>query len=379
MTDQSFSYALGQDLSEENIPLDRLFLDPNNPRFIGSDWQDVPDEKTREPAIQQEARRRLIERFDVEKLRLNMEINGYLPIDRVVVRRLSDEAYVVLEGNRRICAAKELKRIADRDDSIHEDIRESVARIPTLVYLGNDQEAAWTFQGLRHITGINDWPAFNKARLLVTKMEEEGLSLTAAGQRFGLSAFGAGQWARGYYAFQQVETETDYAEEIDERCYPFLQELFGRSSIAIREWIDWNEDDNRFRNTLRLNEFAGWLYPKPENPETDGTRGEWESRRLTVRDDLRRLSVVYRQDRDAFEDFRKGDLDVESAYSKVLKKQYEQSLDRVEEVFESIAKCRKVLEDVPFKLVTQAALRARLTEALCGLKNAVEEIEKVTT
>jgi hypothetical protein len=284
MADQDFSYALGQDLDEGNIPLERLYLDPNNPRFVGSDWQDVPDEQITEPGIQQEARRRLIERFDVEKLRLNMEINGYLPIDRVVVRKLSDEAYVVLEGNRRICAAKELKRVADRDNSIHDDIKESVARIPALVYQGTDSQAAWTFQGLRHITGINDWPAFNKARLLVSKMEDEGLSLTAVGQRFGLSAFGAGQWARGYFAFQQAATETDYTEEIDERCYPFFQELFGRSSIAIREWIDWDEDDNHFRNALRLNEFAGWLYPKPENPETDGTRGEWTNRRLTVRD-----------------------------------------------------------------------------------------------
>lgn len=377
MEDQSFSYALGQDLEEGNIPIGKLFLDPNNPRFVGSDWQDVPDEQITDPGIQQETRRRLIENFDVEKLRLNMEINGYLPIDRAVVRKLSDNAYVVLEGNRRICAAKELKRVADRDSTIHYDIRESVARIPALVYQGSDTQAAWTFQGLRHITGINDWPAFNKARLIVNKMEDEGLSLTTVGQRFGLSAFGAGQWARGYYAFQQAATETDYAEEIDDRCYPFFQELFGRSSIAIREWIDWDEDDKHFRNALRLNEFAGWLYPKPENPETDGTHGEWANRRLTVRDDLRRLATVYRQDRDSFEDFRKGDLDVESAYSKILAQQYEQSLNRVEEVFESISKCQKSLEDLPFKLITQEEPKIRLTDSLKGLRNAIEEIEKV--
>ncbi len=91
-------------------------------------------------------------------------------------------------------------------------------------------------------------------------MEQEHLGLTAAGKRFGLSAFGAGQWVRGYYAFKQAREESDYVHEVDERAYPYFQELFGRSSSPVREWLGWNEDGYKFKNPLNFNEFVGWLY-----------------------------------------------------------------------------------------------------------------------
>ena len=371
-----YAYAIGVDLSPEEIPLERIFLDPNNPRFVGSSWEAVPDSKVTEEAVQEQAARRLIEKFDIDKLRSNMEINGYLPIDRVVVKRVDDDAYVVLEGNRRICAAKELVRVSARDESIPDDVRESAEVIPCLVYSGDDSMAAWTFQGLRHITGINDWPAFNKAKLLVNQMEEEDINLTEAGKRFGLSAYGAGQWVRGYYAFLQAGEETDYGSEVDERCYPFFQELFGRSSIPFREWLDWDDDNYEFRNKLRLNEFVGWLYPKPDNEEADGTQGIWDDRRLVVRDDLRKISYVLRQNRDVFEEFRRNELELESAYAKILTIQYEKSADREEEVFEAVQACAKSLGDLPFKMLVNEETSRKLFEALEGLKSSIEAIEQ---
>ena len=46
MTDHDFSYALGQDLVERSILLERLYLDPNNPRFIKNSEDNVlvPDQ-----------------------------------------------------------------------------------------------------------------------------------------------------------------------------------------------------------------------------------------------------------------------------------------------------------------------------------------------
>lgn len=377
MTD--YAYAISDDLVDENIQLQYLYLDPNNPRFVGSRWTEIPDSEIDSDTVQENASRKLKDRFDVGKLRLNMEINGYLPIDRVVVREIKENTYVVLEGNRRICAAKELFRVAARDDTIPEDIRESVNIIPCLLYTGDDPMAAWTFQGLRHISGINDWPAFNKAKLLVTQMEDDGLSLTDVGKRFGLSAFGAGQWVRGYFAFMQAIEESDYTEEIDEKSYPFFQELFGRSSIPIREWLDWDHEDYQFVNFLRFNEFVGWLYPKPEDQELEGSRGIWEDRRLSVRDDLRRLSYILRNNRDAFEEFRRGEVEIESAYSKVLSRQYEQSIDRQDEVFNALEVCKKALEELPFKMLTNDDTKGKLLELLNQIRNAIAAIEDASS
>jgi hypothetical protein len=198
-----------QDLVSITVPLSSIFLDPNNPRFVGPNSQPIPDADVDSKAAQENARVLLIRDWGVEKLRMNMEVNGYLPMDRVVVRKLKDGKYVVLEGNRRICAAKLLGSIASDGSQVSEEVLSSVRMIPCLEYIGSEADAAWIFQGLRHITGISEWSAYNKAKLLVEQMEREELSLTDAGKRFGLSAFGAGQWVRGYYAFKQAREESD--------------------------------------------------------------------------------------------------------------------------------------------------------------------------
>src|SRR4051812_41060555 len=98
--------AVFRDLVAVDIPLDQIYLDPNNPRFTHEDWTYVDDRRIANAEVQETARQLLIEKYDVERLRENIEVNGYLPIDRVIVRQFVKNKYVVLEGNRRICAAK---------------------------------------------------------------------------------------------------------------------------------------------------------------------------------------------------------------------------------------------------------------------------------
>src|SRR3954451_2875597 len=100
------NYALFKDLKTIAVPLERIYLDPNNPRFVGPNWVDVPDQEIDSEAVQEKTRLKLKEEHGVDKLRMSMEANGYLPIDRIIVREFKPDKFVVLEGNRRICAAK---------------------------------------------------------------------------------------------------------------------------------------------------------------------------------------------------------------------------------------------------------------------------------
>jgi hypothetical protein len=52
-------------------------------------WDSIPEYQIDNPEVQEESRRRLIRDFAVDKLRMNMEVNGYLPIDRVIVRQFN--------------------------------------------------------------------------------------------------------------------------------------------------------------------------------------------------------------------------------------------------------------------------------------------------
>jgi hypothetical protein len=370
---------LFQDLHSIDVPLANIFLDPNNPRFVDSNWIPVTEADYEKPDIQEAVQRRLVKDFEVEKLRTNMEVNGYLPIDRVIVQEYAKGRYVVLEGNRRICAAKMISDVALDGSQISAEVSASLKKIPCLQYTGTDNQAAWIFQGLRHIVGIVEWSAFNKAKLLVEQMEKEGLNLTSVGRRFGLTSHGAGQWIRGYYAFNQACENSDYINEVDERSYTFFQELFGRSSAPVREWLQWDDEEYKFKNLLNFNEFIGWLYPKDANADGEASsKGDWEKRRLVRRDDLRTLSFLMTESHDHFIQFRNG-TDLERSYSAALAKKFEEEAKRnadvVGQVFDAIAICTQALENIPLRAIKDDPTKNKLFEVLLKLEKAIADIK----
>ena len=371
--------ALSAYLDAKEVELEKLFLDPNNPRFVGKDWTHIPDDRVSLDENQQTARETLIRTAGIEKLRMNMELNGYLPIDRIVVRSIGDGNFVVLEGNRRICAAKTLAKYTAKGVEVSETVQESLSMIPCLEYTGTDENASWIFQGLRHISGIVDWSAYNKARLLVEQMDSEDLNLTVVGQRFGLSAFGAGQWVRGYKAFMQASEETDYTLEIDEKIYPYFQELFGRSSIKMREWLGWDESEYAFNRIDLLNEFISWFYPRDldndGDPNQNSSKGDWEKRKIGKRDDIRQLSYLIETSPKNFKLFRdRGD--VEEAYAQAVIEDAEKSKQKFEsaeeDLFSALQACVKALRNTPVIVMKDLEKKAKLDAAVAELSEAIK-------
>ena len=369
--------SLIDDLHSVEIPLDHIFLDPNNPRFVDPEWINVPETDFHKVDVQESVQRRLVKDFEIEKLRMNMEVNGYLPIDRVIVKEISKNQYVVLEGNRRICAAKMIGNLALDGSQVSDEVLQSLKKIPCLQYTGGDEQAAWVFQGLRHIVGIVEWSAFNKAKLLVEQMQEDDLTLSEVGRRFGLTSHGAGQWVRGYYAFEQARENSDYINEVDSRSYPFFQELFGRTSIVVREWMDWDESSYKFKNLLNFNEFIGWLYPKVSDAEGESTIGDWERRRLVRRDDLRTLSYLISESHDHFIQFRNG-AELDRCYSAALAKKFEEEsrkiTDVLAQVFDVLAACTQALINIPFRALKEDDAKTKLFDALDKLQKAITDI-----
>lgn len=372
--------ALTNQLMPHTVPLASLYLDPNNPRFIDATWTPIPDSAIADADVQERTRQRMVKEFSVDKLRMNMEVNGYLPIDRVIVREFAPDSYVVLEGNRRICAAKMISTLTMDGSAVSEDVLGSLGSIPVLVYTGGDHvNAAWIFQGLRHISGVEDWSAFNKAKLLVEQMEGDGLSLSDAGRRFGLTAHGAGQWVRGYYAFKQAKEESDFVAELDERSYPYFQELFSRSSAAVRDWMQWDDQERKFTNLINFNEYVSWLYPRL--PEEDGEpvgKGDWERRFIARRDDIRDIAYLLRESPEHFQQFRHSG-QLEHAYSQALSKKYEEEAkdkaDPVHEVFTAMRQTSKMLDNLPLKVHKDPGLKAQLDSLISELEARIAAVK----
>lgn len=378
---QMVDYPIFKELVAISLPLSNIFLDPNNPRFVTMDWEDVPNDKISDEVVQNKVMSTLENEFNIESLVMNMEINGFLPIDRVIVKKVSNDNYVVLEGNRRICAAKVLKRKAEHGESVTAEVLESIEEIPCLTYTGSNSEASWIFQGLRHIMGIQEWSAYNKARLIVTLMEEEDLKLTEVGKRFGLTAFGAGQWVRAYYAFKQAKETSDYTKEVDEKIFPYFQEVFNRSNGSLRDWMKWNDKENKFEDELNFNEFLSWLYPRSSEDEegaVSNSTGEWSNRAIKRSIDLRNVSYLISKSQKEFELFR-SEKDLEKAYTQALQKSYEEEAKKTanpsEELFDSLDVSIKNLENVPFRILKDGLLRGKLFEKLEAIKSLIKELE----
>ena len=121
--------TLNKELVDAKISLDEIYLDPNNPRFTSLKWDDIPDQQISDASIQAATKRKLEEEFSIYKLVDNIQINGFLPIDRVIVKKFAENKYVVLEGNRRICAAKNIMELyKGNPEQVEESVVDSLLR-----------------------------------------------------------------------------------------------------------------------------------------------------------------------------------------------------------------------------------------------------------
>lgn len=170
------------------VKIDDLLLDPNNPRFTQdlNIREPIPDDQVESKQI--ETRRRFdvnvgnndeteeeLITFEITDLLDSMRTIGYVGIDRVVVRPLdcSGNKYVVVEGNRRISAAKKLidlnNQSARPQDRLDSEILKSLEEIPVMV-LHTDglqpdeiQRRISVILGLRHYGSLLEWEPLPRA------------------------------------------------------------------------------------------------------------------------------------------------------------------------------------------------------------------------
>ena len=185
-------------LNEQNIRVDKLLLDSDNPRFI-SDLtaptrtpDDLIDEK------QQDTLKRFSRtpsaddpEFDVTNIRDlydSMLRIGFVGIDRIVVRVLGDK-FLVLEGNRRLATVKSILRDYEhmRPPLDRPDVRrraeahmDSFTILPAMVLDTTGLSADELYQkvaiilGIRHHGSVLEWEPLPKAYNIYSEyMEEE--------------------------------------------------------------------------------------------------------------------------------------------------------------------------------------------------------------
>ena len=268
------------ELTECAIPINDLYLDPNNPRFWDQQSRRrIPDNRTIEETVQKRVEQS-IRRHDIEELQFSILRNGFLPLDRIVVRPITghNDKYVVVEGNRRLAALKLLRERINENlvseenisDEYLENLLDQTDTISVLVYSGShSDDISWIFQGIRHIGGIRQWDPAQRAKLVADQFENGSSSFTETGQKFGLSARAVGRLYRSYKALEQMRSDDEFGKKVRNDYFSLFDEAYRNTDV--RAWLRWSEDGYSFEDLERLHLFYAWISPD-EDDESEKRR-----------------------------------------------------------------------------------------------------------
>ncbi len=151
----------------EYVSPDLLDFDPENPRFAtkmtGKTQQQIQKQIFGEPY------------YAVELVDSFLE-NGFIGFEPLVVKRGNQNRFVVIEGNRRLAAIKEIRSNPTKySTSTHV---KSLDSIPVLVFSNKptqkEEDALRVYLGVRHLFGFRDWPPLSKAQYLEEESKRPG-------------------------------------------------------------------------------------------------------------------------------------------------------------------------------------------------------------
>jgi len=247
--------AVGYQLLNIVVSLDNLLLDANNYRldYEGED-KEYSDIEIEDPVTQEGLMTKLV-REKLAELKESINENGFLEVDRLVVRQSESNSnkYIVVEGNRRTAAFKSL--IADHKSpknatSLDSKLIEKSYSINVVQIVGDRkdiEEYAATLMGIRHVSGPKKWRGIQAARL-ISKLQKEGKSATQIGALLGISPQDSNRRYRGYLAYEQMRKEKQFKEKVKTNHYTLLLEFLPIRNNIGQEWLGWNSSTGEFEN-----------------------------------------------------------------------------------------------------------------------------------
>jgi hypothetical protein len=268
-------------LKEISVALEDLYLDPNNPRFARSlnlsrelSDNEIPDAQSqlRRIFINERDTESGVEEEDVEgegpirigDLVRSMEEIGFVPIDRVVVRKMPEGGYVVIEGNRRISAAKYLvdQRPTGNPDARqrHEEIVKTLRKLDVLELITDGltpqevHDQIGVILGLSHFGSVLEWGPLAKAVNIYneyrnippvqTEFKFDPTRVSRVAIRLSESRSNVKSALRTYAAFQQLQAAFPHAQPKPVH-YSLLQACVTNRKLNTAKFVE--QDPNTFQ------------------------------------------------------------------------------------------------------------------------------------
>ena len=267
MSDRTAEQTRGR---RQTLALDRLFLDPNNYRFVDhSEYLPVPPERVFDENVQRRTTGFVLGRRqqNVQDLIASFKANGWLDIDPILVERRDKGRYLVVEGNRRVATLKYLRR-RHKEDAIDLGKLDGATfkALPVVLYRDADERHRLVMMGLHHISGKRRWPAINRARAMERLLPHFDNDADAVCRALGVSKREFNLSVRSL-ALLKAYKKSDYGDQLQSDQYNLFREVL--KSAAIRTWIGWDHAELEASNQPNLDRLFSWMSREADAEDGD--------------------------------------------------------------------------------------------------------------
>ena len=287
MSEESVEQVRGR---RQTVSLARLYLDPNNFRFVDNPaYPPVAAEDVFSGDVQRLTSTFLLGKSQehVQDLIASITESGWLDIDAILVERHEGSRFLVVEGNRRVATLKHLQREYDGGAAHLGKLDVALfSRVPVVLHDSADERQHMVMMGLHHISGKRRWPAINRALAMQRLQEQCNGDAEAACRALGVSKQDFNRSVRTL-ALVDAYKNSDYGDQFKSDQYTLFREALGRP--AIRSWLGWSDSDSVARDAGNLDRLFNWMSQIDDIGDGDvDTRQESED----VADEARRPAGV---------------------------------------------------------------------------------------
>lgn len=270
-----------------DVDIAKLLLDPNNYRFLDRrKFKKKAATRFHEISVQRATLDTLEQSYQLEELKQSIMVNGYVPMERIIVTPYAPKSgwYLVVEGNRRVAALKSLiKESQDGVIQLTAAQRQDFSTVPCAVLKSTGtalKHAERVIMGIRHITGPREWGAYQQALLVRELKDDEGRDFSSIAETLGISSMEAARRYRAIKALNVMEQDELYSRKAEPNFYKLFHELV--SIPTVRERFGWSSDENTFTEKEKAQEFFGLITSDGEHDPKLQTFGDVRKLRVIV-------------------------------------------------------------------------------------------------
>ena len=300
------SRKLVPNLKKITVPTGKLILDPNNPRLITRDEDRYEEIDYTDKNVQYKTMRKLrgsnTDSYKIKQLENSIKENGWIPVDSIFVKKHTDgENYVVLEGNRRIAAIRNILSDENSDENLRKEL-ENIEVMEILVDEKPDEikQKISYLLGVRHHGSLITWTPFAQAHnifkryLEITEYNSKSFVWNnAKGQEIAdalsITLKQVEERLKVYRVMMQIGEMPEVIDSpggIKDRYYSVCSEVILNSKTQLKKYI--YQDQSTFlldkESLFRMNNLCHFDQPNRKEAPIRNPQ-EWRKLENILRDD----------------------------------------------------------------------------------------------